>query len=245
MRLAGGPCVPIALLVAACSVSSGSGPDSGPDPGEDGGGPGSDGGGGAAGLVLEFRGVPELEASLAGDFPAELEQVRIDLENVRAVGDAAPGDERTTRDQLRLEWWGADDDGADPANNEPVLVSFNEAPPGLYSNVFAELVAYRLEGEVHVGDPDYDFTIDDAPATPLAISISLGGVTLEAGETRQVSIDVSYGPAVSETRWDEVTPDGDGNLVITSSSPQIDGIREKMDAAFGYQSDGEVSSGNL
>ena len=62
--------------------------------GEDGGGSGPDAPIGSAGLVLEFRGVPTLPASLGGDFDAELEEVRLDLENVRAVGDAAPGDER-------------------------------------------------------------------------------------------------------------------------------------------------------
>jgi hypothetical protein len=238
--------MPLALLVAACSVSSGSRADSGPDPGDDGGGPGPDAEGGAAGLVLEFHGVPTLTAHLDGDFPAELEEVRIDLVNVRAVGDAAPGDERTTRDQLRLEWWGADDDGSEPAQNDPVLVTFNEAPPGLYSNVYAEVVDYRMRGQVQVevGGEDRDFSIDDTPSSALAISIALGGVTLEAGETQHVSIDVSCATAVIETRWDEVT-EQDGNLVVDSSSPQIDTVRENIQAAFSYQGGDEVSSGGL
>src|SRR4029079_15907615 len=185
MRLVGGSCVPLALLLAACSVSSGSRADSGPDPGEDGGGPGPDAGEGAAGLVLEFHGMPMLTASLGGDFNAELEEVRIVLENVRAVGDAAPGDERTTRDELRLDWYGAsDDDGGDPANNEPVLVTFDQAPPGLYSNIYSEVVHYRMQGQVEVESNEREFDINDSPSTALAISISLGGVTLEAGETR-------------------------------------------------------------
>jgi len=244
MRLVGGLCIPVSLLLAACSVSSGSRADSGPDPGEDGGGPGPDAGDGAAGLVLEFHGVPALTAELGGDFGAELEEVRIDLENVRAVGDAAPGDSRTTRDQLRLEWYGGDDDGGEPANNEPVLVTFDQAPPGLYSNVYAELTDYRMQGKVVVETNERDFDIDDSPSTPLAISIPLGGVTLEAGETRHVSIDVSCADAVRETRWDEVGEE-DGNLVVDSGSPQIAAVRETMQAAFTYQGGDEVSSGGL
>jgi hypothetical protein len=233
----------LALLVAACSVSSGSRADSGPDPGEDGGGPGPDAAGGSAGLVLEFHGIPALTAALDGDFMAELEEVRIDLEDVRAVGDAAPGDARTTRDQLRLDWYGAsDDDGGEAANNEPVLVTFNEAPPGLYSNVYAEVVDYRLQGHVEVETNERDFDIDDSLSSPLAISIPLGGVVLEAGETRHVSIDVSCGDVVVETRWDEVGEE-DGKLVIDSGSPQIAAVRETMQAAFSFDGADEVSSG--
>ena len=95
--------------------------------------------------MLEFRGVPALERRWAVPH-ARLEEVRLDLENVRAVGDAAPGDSRTSRvDSLRLEWWGGDDDGRRP-QNEPVVVTFDQAPPGLYSNVVAELSAYRMQG---------------------------------------------------------------------------------------------------
>ena len=247
--MVGGRCVPfalIALLAAACSVESGSQVDAGGDPGEDGGSSGPDAPPGAAGLVLEFRGVPALTASFAEDFPGELREVRLDLEDVRTVGDAAPGDERTSRDELRLEWWGMgdDDEGEDAPNNQPVVVTFSEAPPGLYSNVFAELKDYRLSGQVEVApDDDHDFEIEDSPS--LAISIPLGGVTLEAGETRRVSIDVSCLAAVTEIRWDEVTPDGEGDLHVTSSSSQIGSIRESMQDAFTYQADDEVSSGSL
>lgn len=243
MRTVGGSCV-LALLVAACSVESGSRPDSGPDPGDDGGGPGPDAPVGASGLVLEFRGVPPLTAILGGDFEAELDRVRIDLESVRAIGDAAPGDERTTRDELRLEWRGGEDDG-EGAENDPVLVSFNEAPPGLYSHILAQVTHYRLEGQVELElDGEHDFDIDDTPDSPLALTIQLGGVTLEAGETRQITIDVSCGAAVLDTPWDEVTPDGEGDLNVNDDSPQIGPIRTSMDTAFVYQSDGEVTSGN-
>jgi hypothetical protein len=244
MRSVGGLCIPVALFLAACSVESASPPDSGPEPGEDGGGPGpDDGGGGVAGLVLEFHGVPALTALLddgSVQFPVELSDVRIDLENVRAVGDAAPGDERTTRDQLRLEWWGADD--GDPAQNEVVVVSFTQAPPGLYSNVYAELIDYRMQGSVEIAEDDErDFEVVDQPSTPLAISIPLGGVNLEAGETRHLAIDVSCAAAVTEIPWDQV-PDDSGDLVVDSGSPQIlDGVRDDMEGAFSYQGGGEAT----
>jgi len=237
------PVALVAVLAAACSVSSGSRADSGPDPGDDGGGPGPDAPPGAAGLVLEFRGVPSLTANLGGDFGAELERVQIDLENVRAVGDAAPGDERTTRDSLRLEWWGGDDDGEEAPNNDPVLVTFSQAPPGLYSNVYAELKHYRLEGHVET-DAERDFRIDDEPPGEFALAIPLGGVTLEAGDVRQVVIDVSCGAAVLAAPWDEITPDGEGDLRLDKDSSQIGGIRDTMNGAFVYQSDGEVTSGS-
>jgi hypothetical protein len=238
MRSIRGLCMPVALLLAACSVDSASRPDSGIEPGEDGGGPGPDAPEGAAGLVLEFHGVPTLTADLDGEFRAQLEQVRIDLENVRAVGDAAPGDERTTREELRLEWRGADDD--DPDENDPVVVSFNEAPPGLYSNVYAELISYRLQGTVEVADNERDFEIVDQPGSPLAISIPLGGVTLEAGETRHLFIEVSCAAAVVDTPWDQVSEE-DGELLVDHESPQIDGVRDDMEAAFSFEGGGEAT----
>jgi hypothetical protein len=182
---------------------------------------------------------------LGGEFNPDLERVVIDLENVRAVGDAAPGDERTTRDELHLEWWGGDDDGEEEPNNEPVLVSFDLAPPGLYSNVYAEVKHYRFEGKLEA-DGERDFRIEDEPPGTLAIAIPLSGVTLEAGETRHIAIDVSCGDAVLSVPWDEVIPDGEGDLRLNKDSLQIGGVRDAMDGAFLYQGGGgEVSSGTL
>ena len=239
--MVGGRCVPIALialLAPACAVESGSRADAGSEPGEDGGGPGPDAPPGAAGLVLEFRGIPPLPAELGGEFNPELEEVRIDLEDVRAVGDAAPGDSRTSRDELLLEWGGDDDDG----ENDVVRVTFDQAPPGLYSNVFAEVKHYWLEGVVET-DVEHDFRVDDEPESALAISIPLGGVTLEAGETRVITIDVSCGPAIETMPWDEVTPDGEGDLNLNKDSVEIGQIRVGMQAAFTYQGDDAVTSG--
>jgi len=230
----------VALLVAACSVESGSRADAGSDPGQDGGGSGPDAPPGSAGLVLEFRGLPALDADLDGEFSLVLEDVRLDLENVRAVGDAAPGDSRTTRDQLRLEWWGSDD-GDDP-NNQPVIVTFDQAPPGLYSNVFAELEHYEMQGTAEVvEDNERDFEIQDTPSS-LAISIPLGGVMLEAGETRRVVIEVNCGAAVLGVPWDEVDEE-DGDLVVDSGSPQVGAVRDAMADAFTYQGDDDVTGG--
>lgn len=248
MRTVGGRCVWIALVAllgAACSVSSGSRTDAGgPDPGEDGGGSNPDAAVGSAGLVLELRGVPALNAELGGDFSPVLKEVRIVLENVRAVGDAAPGDERTSRDELQLEWKGeGDDDGGEEPDNEPVIVTFDQAPPGLYSNVFAEVKSFRLRGEVEpVAETERDFEITDEPSTELAISIPLGGVVLEAGESRRVVIDVSCGAAVLDVPWDQVV-EQDGKLVVGAGSPYIGAVHDAMRAAFSYQGDDEVTSG--
>jgi len=245
--MVGGRCVSIvlvALFAAACSVSSGSRPDAGgPDPGEDGGGSTPDAAVGSSGLVLELRGVPALSAELGGDFSPVLKEVRIDLENVRAVGDAAPGDERTSRDELRLEWKGeSDDDGGEEADNAPVVVTFDQAPPGLYSNVFAEVKSYRLRGEVEPAeDTERDFEIDDQPSS-LAISIPLGGVTLEVGETRRVIIEVSCADAVLDVPWDQVAEE-EGSLVVDSESAFIGAVHDAMQAAFSYQGDEQVTAG--
>jgi hypothetical protein len=224
-----------ALAVAAacaavgngCTVEPPPGADSGADPGDDGGGPGEDGATGQAGLILEFRSTPPVPADLGGEWDAELEEVRFDLRNVRAVGDAAPGDERTSREELRLDWRdGEDDDG----RSDPVQVVFNQAPPGLYSYVLAQVDDYRISGTCEVTDSEYDYDIDDQPSS-LDITIELGGLNLEPGTTRTVVIDVSVASAVVDTDWAAVEPE-DGELEIDHESDQIEAIRQRVVAGF-------------
>ncbi|HUS67858.1 MAG TPA: hypothetical protein VMZ28_25155 [Kofleriaceae bacterium] len=227
-----------AALWPGCGSPSGTpAADAEPHAGDGDGGP-PDAGMASAGLVLEFRGDPTLPAELGGEFDAVLDAVRVDLEEVRAIGDSAPGDERTTRAAVELDWYAAgeeEEEGEEEtdANNDPVRVTFADAPPGLYSLVLAQVVRYRVRGTVVVDAETREFEIDDEPPSDLAISVDLDGLVLEPDAIREVELAVAVADAVAELRWDEVTPDGDGDLKVDENDGEhIAPVRDAVEQAF-------------
>lgn len=233
-----------AALWAGCDVSSGTpAADAEPHTDDGDGGP-PDGGMASAGLVLEFRGDPTLTAEVGGDFDAVLGSVRLDLEEVRAIGDSAPGDERTTRAAVQLDWHGEgeeEEEEEEPgeADNDPVRVTFADAPPGLYSLVLAQVVHYHVHGTVVVDAVTHEFEIEDEPPSDLAISVDLEGLVLEPDAIREVELVVSIAEAVAGLRWDEVTPDGDGKLEVSEGdSEHIEPVRDAVEQAFQLVGDG-------
>jgi hypothetical protein len=250
----------LALLVGA--PGSGCDPSS-THPNADGGtGPGPDGGGGGgdasdasdaagqSGLALTFGSVPILPGSIPGDFPAELREARIELEDLRAVGDAAVGDERTTEPFLLLRWGEEDDDDEEEGEDElgpgedddddegDIRVFFENAPPGMYSHILADAVTYRMSGSVTVDGKTFPFRIDDTPPTALSISVALGEFELEASSTGTISVKAALSAAIAEPRWDEIEPSGGGELRIDGSSDQIGTVREKLGDGFQFDPDG-------
>ncbi len=250
----------IALLVGA--PGSGCGPssaqpsaDSGPGPVPDGGGGGGDASDASdaavdSGLALTFGSVPILPGNIPGDFPAELREARIELEDLRAVGDAAVGDERTTEPFVLLRWGEEEDEeekegeealgpGEDDGDDEgDVRVFFDSAPPGMYSHVLADAVRYRMRGSVTVGGTTYPFEIEDTPPSALSISVALGEFELEASTTGTISVKAALSAAIAEPRWDEIEPSGGGELRIDGNSEQIGTVREKLRVGFQFDADG-------
>jgi hypothetical protein len=253
--------IAIALLVGAsgwaCTSSTVQpGVDGGPGPEEDGGdgggtdaSPGDDGGG-QAGLGLAFGSIPGLPGSVSGTYAAYLQEARVQLQDLRALGDSAPGDSRTTEPSLELRWGGGGDDdggggekdggsGGDdllPAADDDISVFFATAPPGKYSDVKADVVSYRLRGTVMVGATQYEFEIEDEPPTPLHVNISLGEFQLDANTNRTISIKADLGPAVTEVTWNQVTPEGGGELRIDGGYAGISTLRESLVAGFAVDS---------
>ncbi|HKE19011.1 MAG TPA: hypothetical protein VKB80_29255 [Kofleriaceae bacterium] len=248
--------IAIALLVGApgwaCTPSTVQPDvDGGPGPQEDGGGGGGgtdastgDGGGGQAGLGLAFGSIPGLPGAVSGTYSAYLEEARVLLHDIRALGDSAPGDSRTTEPSLELRWGegggGGDDGGGDDlrsAADDDISVFFAMAPPGKYSDVKADVVSYRMQGTVMVGATQYEFEIEDTPPTPLHVNISLGELQLDANTTRTISIKADLGPSVTEVTWDQVTPEGGGELKIEGGGyPGIATLRESLVAGFALDS---------
>jgi hypothetical protein len=155
------------------------------------------------------------------------------LDNLRIVGDAGPGDPRTSLDQLTLGWSG---------ESAPTTQTFPDAPAGLYSRVVFELGAnvntllpesssYEITGTVK---------IDNAPPVPyrirdifdLHVEIDLdSGVPLTGTEDATVQLRADLEKIVSSVDY-SLLPVTNGERLLDSFDLQILIVREKVKDAF-------------
>jgi hypothetical protein len=214
-----------AALAGACGAGdSGGGPDAAID--QDGDLLPPDAAAAASGLGFEFHSDPELPGEIEGSgTKALLVSTTIDLVSVRAIGDSAPGDERTTRDELELEW----------EKTSTLALWFADAPPGIYSSLLASVTAFTLVGTVEVRGDVYPFLIEDEPPSPLSVSVALMGVRLDAGADELVTIDVDLDDVVKEVDWPSLEPGPGGVLLVDDDYDEIDKVRTEMADAFERQ----------
>lgn len=204
----------------------------GDGPSMDGGDDGPDASPLTAGLRLTFASDPALPGALGGDpFAANVDEMRVDLEDLRAVGDSATG-ENTTRAHLSLRW-GEDDEEEDELRSGPeeegdIEVLFPTASPGYYSLVKADITSYRVKGTVELGGGRSEFEIEDNPPTPLSITMSLDDLLLESDTIRTVAIRCSLHEVVGDVPWDSL----DGGLEIHADDAAIAGVRVAMEGSF-------------
>lgn len=213
----------LALALGGCPGSvGGNSPDARVTDGD--GGDDGDGGPSEGGLVFTFVTEPAMPADLGSN--VVVEDVHLRLREVRAIGDAAPGDDRTSVAQLMLRWEG---------EQSPDPLAFMDAPAGIYSRLELRLdaagedFAYRIEGHAEVGGMEVEFEIEDDVTIPL--SIPLSGVELVAGTSAYVTIAVNLEALVGDIDWSSVTPDAEGKLVVGPGDPQIDLVRAGWTAA--------------
>ena len=171
------------------------------------------------GLEVTFHSEPEVPDSVGGDYDAYVDTARFHLRNFRAIGDAAPGDDRTRVDDLTLTW----SDGVEP---QPVV--FPDAPAGFYSQVSAEILDYRITGTAKVNDVVYPFEISDTPPTPISTMQRLDGVTVVATKRSTIKVEVEFKEAVAEFDWSSIAPNGDGVIIVDANSVGIGGVRDEL-----------------
>jgi len=172
------------------------------------------------GLRLQFDSKPDIPGDAGGDYDARIETASFQLRNLRAIGDAAPGDERTRVAELTIAWTN---------ETQPGLVLFDSAPLGLYSQVSTEIVAYSITGTVKVNDTTYQFQIEDTPPTAIQVMTQLENVTVTAGEITEVTLRVDIEEPVRELNWSLLPPNGSGVIVVDSNSDDIDEVRDELD----------------
>jgi hypothetical protein len=209
------------LLAAAC----GDGSDVG-DAGVDGAVGGDAGQSDASdvptgGLIFELVAVPALPEVTADLL---VDEVRLELRDVRAIGDSAPGDARTSIASLSLEWRPGD---------EPRRLAFPLAPPGIYSSLQARFgggfdEALEIRGRVRRGGELVTFHVEhDDLAAPIVVD--LGGLAVaSAPRTAVVSMSLSF---LGGVPWDQIELE-DGELKVEADDPQMAAVVSGLQAAF-------------
>lgn len=208
-----------AMLMAGCPGNPGGDDDDG----------GTDGSISGRGLTFVWHANPALPIDLGGGLT--ITSVKLRLRNVRAIGDAAPGDARTTRSALELEWSGPED---------PSPLRFGEAPPGIYQQLEAQLDdaggghSYEIRGRVMVGTESREYQIEDDAVVSLIMPF--GPLDLLSAHEARVHVDVVVSAAVQAVDFTRVTELEEGRLVLDEDDPQLGAVRNALKVALRLRS---------
>lgn len=141
--------------------------------------------------------------------------------NLRMIGDAGPGDTRTSVDSIQLGW---------SAETVPATVRFGDAPTGLYSRIIlladGNQVAYSYEiaGIVKLDNVSTPFTIHDRSS--LAISLETS-TTLDPGKSAALTVKARIDQALQSLDFHELAH-VDGGLVLDTNDPAMGNFRNRM-----------------
>lgn len=148
---------------------------------------------------------------------ATIERITFRAMSVRAIGDAASGDARTTQNDYLMKW---------TASESPAAIAFAEAPIGLYSSVAIQLApkngeaAWELHGECMRNNERLDFEIDSDE--PLSLSVPVNEM-LSPGGSATIAIQLDAAAVIGNIDWDAQAKDGDKVTIDEDSAamPQI------------------------
>jgi len=158
----------------------------------------------------------------------EITKVVVGATSIRAIGDAAPGDLRTTWTAYSFEW---------RDNLMPIPILFRDAPPGVYSELelhvddsMASSVAINVIGRALRNGNLVPFEIDNSDASvPVAIAIS---TVLAPRVIATTTIEVDIADFVDDVDWDAVPLTTDGKLYIGDGDPQMANVVKNIAGAF-------------
>jgi hypothetical protein len=204
-------CALVAALVCACHSDDTSTPDGDV--------------GGDAGLTVRWSSRPlAWPADLGSN--VTLEDARFQLDSLRVIGDAGPGDPRTTKDAFVVRWQTAED--------PPENIKFDNAPTGLYSQIALQIDgnvvedSYELRGTVIVNNNLEDFVIEDSNPLPINLSIDK---SVSAGATATIDIEIDLAHVLSTVDFSMMNK-SDGKLQLDEDDNGIVELRKKLVESF-------------
>jgi hypothetical protein len=172
----------------------------------------------------------ELRWHLDGNIPWTIEgqddltvtRVSMRLEDLRLIGDATTGDERTTIQLFEPQW-----------PTEGVHGNqFDQAPPGLYTQLRASVSQFdvRIDVTPESGDP---WRLElDTESTTHQLDIPLSGVDLAVGDVEIVDIEVDISAIAQGIDLSEVDIDGTGEGEIEPGDSEFDTLMLLLETSF-------------
>jgi hypothetical protein len=146
--------------------------------------------------------------------------------SLRVIGDAGPGDDRTSADTFKVEW---------QQGTTPAPLEFADAPSGLYSHVAfladGNLIdySYLIEGTAKVNGNMMPFAIHDRSPLPVSLDTS---TMLEPNQLASLAIDVRLDQALQSLDWGHLNTNN-GTITLDTFDDAMNDFRGKMiDSVF-------------
>lgn len=177
---------------------------------------------GGSGLTFTWQAVPAVPGDVGSDM--SIDDAVLLVRDIRAIGDSAPGDDRTTTAMAQLAW---------DATRQPAPLTYPLAPAGLYSHLELRadgglFDALKVHGHARQGGVIYPFELE--VDGPLSISVPLG-VELPVGGSASVRIDVEFGEVVRAVDWEHASlEDGKLHYEEPSSGPAATALKLALKA---------------
>ena len=202
-------CVVLAGVLVGCPSDDTVAPDTAPE---------------QSGLIVAWSSEPAVWPSDLGD-AVTLERARFAVDSLRVIGDAGPGDPRTTQVTFEVRW----DD-----TSQPLDVVFSEAPPGLYSQVSIVVDghladdSFEIRGHAFVAGNDWEYRIEDQ--NPLGFTVPIDKV-LNPGRATTVAVRINFTHALDAIDFSTLRIE-DGHLQLQSTDTQMPVFRQKLVESF-------------
>ena len=197
--------------IVACHASSpATNPDAAPPTG-DGSNAGHEG--------LEVRWSAAIPGAVTSDITVSSLLFRV--ASLRVIGDAGPGDDRTSADTFKVSW---------TQGSTPDPLEFADAPTGLYSHVAfladGNLIdySYEIQGMAKLNGNPTPFYIHDRSPLPVSIDTS---ATLDPNQITSIAIDVSLDQALQSVDWSHLD-NNNGTLTLDTFDNGMNDFRGKM-----------------
>lgn len=210
-------CALLAGLLLACHTS---------DPGT----PDAPQGSGASGLHVTWA----TEPVIAGNVESwlTLESATFAFDNLRVIGDAGPGDPRTTASAFTLHW---------DSTSSPAPIDFPDAPSGVYSKVSFQIDghlivnSYHLKGQVNVNGTWFPYDVEDHNALSLSLDINR---TLAPGGMETIALLIKFHDALTGVDYSALPLDDGTTLQLETGDPQMTNFRDKLTQGFTVDTSG-------
>jgi hypothetical protein len=171
---------------------------------------GTDAGDLAAGVRIEVTSTPAIPGSFtSSNFDPTIDDLRIQLENLRIIGDAMP---EPIDIELRY-------------GESLELIDFTSAL-GRYTRLRANIELFEAEGTLSLDGDLERWSIEDEPPGGVNFDLDID-VDLEPGETATVRINTDFPSVFSAVDWPNVSEDDDGE-----DSPEIGLVRAALSQLF-------------